>query len=121
MERERELVKLINVVRRTGRLATDAMWDTGTGSAEATYCAETYNRVLKRLREHDEGVVAIFDPLPPDSSLAVVAMACRQLAAYYEDEVPERLEARPSLNEEGRRSKLLAAGSAKTDEQRASQ
>jgi hypothetical protein len=29
----------------------------------------------------------VFEALPAGSSLTVVAMACRQLAAYYEDEV----------------------------------
>src|SRR5262245_63342706 len=33
------------------------------------------------------GVCYIFQPLPPGSSLTVVAMASRQLAAYYEDEL----------------------------------
>jgi hypothetical protein len=43
--------------------------------------------VLARLKEMDAGVGAVFEPLAADSSLTVAAMACRQLAAYYEDEV----------------------------------
>ena len=42
---------------------------------------------VARFKEMDPGVGAIFDPLPPGSSLTVVAMACRQLYAYYEDEL----------------------------------
>src|SRR5262249_55865796 len=53
----------------------------------AAFCVEQYNRVLSRLRELDDGVGKLFDPLPAKSSLTVVAMACRQLAAYFEDEV----------------------------------
>ena len=34
----------------------------------------------------DPGVGSVFEPLPDGSSLTVVAMASRQLAAYYEDE-----------------------------------
>ena len=49
--------------------------------------SRNYNRVLARLKEIDPGVGAVFDPLAPGSSLTVAAMACRQLAAYYEDEV----------------------------------
>jgi hypothetical protein len=96
MDREKELPKLINVLRRTGSLAIEAIWmEGGKDSAESTYCAERYNNVLNRLKESDTGIAAIFDPLPPDTSLAVVAMGCQQLAAYYEDEVsPERLEHR---------------------------
>src|SRR5436305_1367675 len=53
----------------------------------AAFCAENYNRVLARLKELDEGVGAVFEPLPVESSLTVTAIACRQLAAYYEDEL----------------------------------
>jgi len=43
--------------------------------------------VLARLKEIDASVSTVFEPLPAGSSLTVVAMACRQLAAYYEDEL----------------------------------
>lgn len=85
MEREKEIAKLVNVLRRTARMALQAQVVGGSGDA-ARFCAEHYNRVLARLKEIDPDIGAIFDPLPPDSSLTVVAMACRQLAAYYEDE-----------------------------------
>ena len=86
MEREKELVKLINVLRRTGRMALQSEWTGGKEDA-AAFCTEQYNRVLARLKELDPGVGVIFDPLPAGSSLTVVAMASRQLAAYYEDEL----------------------------------
>ncbi len=99
MEREQELLKLINVLRRTGRMAMQAEWTGGTKDPGAAgYCAGRYNRVLDRLKELDAGVTTIFEPLPPDSSLAVVAMACRQLVAYYEDELgPELRKHRPDV------------------------
>ena len=67
-------------------MATHSEW---TGSAEdaAGYCVGKYNRVLARCSELDPGVSSIFDPLPAGSSMSVVAMACRQLASYFEDEV----------------------------------
>ncbi len=86
MEREKELVKLINVLRRTSRMAMQSEWTGGKEDA-ATFCTEQYNRVLARLKEIDAGVSSVFDPLPAGSSLTVVAMASRQLAAYYEDEL----------------------------------
>src|SRR5438128_11814400 len=86
MEREKELAKLINVLRRTSRMAMQSEW-TGSGQDAAAFCTEQYNRVLTRLKEIDAGVSTVFEPLPKDSSLTVVAMACRQLAAYYEDEL----------------------------------
>jgi hypothetical protein len=86
MEREKELVKLINVLRRTSRMALQSEWTGGKEDA-AKFCTEQYNRVLARLKEIDPGVGNVFEPLPESSSLTVVAMASRQLAAYYEDEL----------------------------------
>ena len=86
MERDKELLKLINVLRRTGRMASQAHW-TGADKDAAVFCAEKYNRVLARLKELDESVGSVFEPLPAESSLTVTAIACRQLAAYYEDEL----------------------------------
>ena len=86
MDREKELVKLINVLRRTGRMALQSEWTGGKEDA-AAFCTDQYNRVLARLKEMDPGVGIIFEPLPAGSSLTVVAMAARQLAAYYEDEL----------------------------------
>ena len=86
MERQKELIKLINVLRRTSRMALQSEWTGGKEDA-AAYCTDQYNRVLARLKEMDPGVGVIFEPLPAGSSLTVVAMASRQLGAYYEDEL----------------------------------
>jgi hypothetical protein len=86
MERDKELAKLVNVLRRTSRMALQSEW-TGSSADAAKFCVEQYNRVLARLKELDANVGAVFEPLAADSSLTVAAMACRQLAAYYEDEV----------------------------------
>jgi len=81
-----ERAKLVNVLRRTARMAQQAEWTGGDDDA-AAFCAAQYNRVRDRLAELDESVGVVFKQLPEDSSLTVSAMACRQLAAYYEDEV----------------------------------
>ena len=86
MERAKEIEKLVNVLRRTSRMAMQSEW-TGAGADGAAFCVEQYNRVLSRLQEIDSDTGTIFAPLPQGSSLTVTAMACRQLAAYYEDEV----------------------------------
>jgi hypothetical protein len=86
MERDKELLKLINVLRRTSRMALQSEWTGGKEDA-AKFCTDQYNRVLTRLKEMDPGVSVVFEPLPAGSSLTVVAMASRQLAAYYEDEL----------------------------------
>ena len=94
MEKEKELPKLINVLRRTARMAMQSEW-TGSGQDTAAFCVEQYNRVLTRLKELDATVGNLFEPLPAGSSLTVVAMACRQTAAYFEDEVgPQKGSAR---------------------------
>jgi len=67
-------------------MAMQSEWTGGKEDA-AAFCTEQYNRVLTRLKEIDAGVGSVFDPLPAGSSLTVVAMASRQLAAYYEDEL----------------------------------
>lgn len=89
MEKEKEIAKLVNVLRRTARMAMQTEW---TGGAEdtAAFCVERYNRVLARLQEFDPTVGTIFTPLSNESSLTVASMACRQLAAYFEDEVGGR-------------------------------
>jgi hypothetical protein len=86
MERDKELLKLINVLRRTSRMALQSEWTGGKEDA-AAFCTEQYNRVLTRLKEIDPAVSVVFEPLPAGSSLTVVAMASRQLASYYEDEL----------------------------------
>ena len=86
MERKKEVAKLVNVLRRTARMAQQAGW-TGDDEEAAAFSTKQYNRVLARLIELDDGASTIFEPLPDGTSLTVVALACRQLAAYYEDEV----------------------------------
>jgi len=92
-EKEQEIRKLMNVLRRTARLAAQASWGcawSGEGREEtAKYCAEQYNRILGRLKELDPSVGTIFSPLAEDTRLEVVAIACRQLVAYYEEELEE--------------------------------
>ena len=86
MEKEQEVIKLVNVLRKTSRMAQQANW---SGNEEDTraYTVAQYNKVLKRLSELDESVGTVFDPLDKKESLSVVSMACRQLAAYFEDEI----------------------------------
>lgn len=87
MEREKELRKLINVLLQTARMAFQSEW-TGSGSNDAAaLCVERHNRILTRLKEHEPEISAIFDPLAAGSSLAAAAIACRQLASYFEDEI----------------------------------
>ncbi len=91
MEKDQEIRKLVYVLRRMGRLAAQASWGWTTSNEAqeetAQYCVEQYNRILARLKELDPTVGTIFSPLPPTTRLDVVAIACRHLAAYYEEEI----------------------------------
>lgn len=108
-EKERELRKLIKVLRQTARLAAQASWGwMCSGEAHeqtARHCAEQYNRIFSRLKELDPSVGTVFGPLPADARLEVVAIACRQLAAYFEEELEE------AERKEGRRPREREWGS----------
>jgi cytochrome P450 len=86
MEREREIRKLTNVLIQTARMAFQSEW-TGSGSNDAAaLCVDRHNRILVRLKEHEPEIAAVFEPLAADCSLMTAAIACRQLASYFEDE-----------------------------------
>ncbi|MFK7846197.1 MAG: hypothetical protein AB8G77_12930 [Rhodothermales bacterium] len=86
MEKEQEIIKLVNVLRKTSRMAQQSSWS-GSEDDTRAYTVSQYNKVLKRLIELDDSVRTVFQPLEDTESLSVVAMACRQLAAYFEDEI----------------------------------
>ena len=86
MEREQELKKLINVLHKTARAAMRVQW-MQVGESEARFAVEQFNRILARLGELDPNVKVVFAPLPAESSLTTVALACRQVVSYFEDEV----------------------------------
>jgi hypothetical protein len=86
MERDREIRKLTNVLLQTARMAFQSEW-TGSGSSDAAaLCVDRHNRILARLKEYEPEISNLFEPLGEKSSLATAAIACRQLASYFEDE-----------------------------------
>lgn len=86
MEREKEIRKLVSVLLQTARMGFQSEW-TGSGSRDAAVlCVDRHNRILERLKELEPEISAVFAPLPADSSLNTAAIACRQLASYFEDE-----------------------------------
>jgi hypothetical protein len=86
---EKEIVKLTNVLRRIARSAGYAAWANASADA-ASFCVAQYNRVLARLLELEPAIATLFTPLPENASLAVTRIAARELAAYFEDERPEK-------------------------------
>src|SRR5215813_10093519 len=76
MERDREIVKLVNVLHRIARALRHIEW-TGVPEDAPRFCLQQYNRVLRRLR--------VLEP----AGTAVVRIATHELAAYFEDESVE--------------------------------
>ena len=84
MEREQELAKLINVLRRIARAARQAAWSRDADAAR--FCTLQYNKVLARVIELEPATAPLFTALPENASADVTRMAASELAAYFEDE-----------------------------------
>src|SRR5215470_7207375 len=85
MEKDREIVKLTNVLHRIVRAANYAAW-TNASPDGARFCVSQYNKVLARLEELEPAVKPLFAPLPESASPQVIKMASGELAAYFDDE-----------------------------------
>ncbi len=85
MERDKEIVKLTNVLHRIVRAAGYAAWANAAPDA-ARFCASQYNKVLARLETIEPAVKPLFAPLPESASPQVIRMAAGELAAYFDDE-----------------------------------
>jgi len=86
MERDKEIAKLINVLRPIARAAGHAAWSLDAGATR--FCVHQYNKVLARLSELEPAVAALFTPLPESGSADLTRIAAHELAAYFDDEAP---------------------------------
>jgi hypothetical protein len=84
MERDKELAKLINVLRRIARAAGQAAWSRDADGAR--FCAVQYNKVLARVNQLEPATAPLFTALGENASADVTRMAAYELAAYFEDE-----------------------------------
>lgn len=84
MERDREIAKLINVLRRIARAARHAAWTRDLEAAR--FCVIQYNKMLSRVSELEPAVVPLFTSLPENASAEVIRIAANELAAYFDDE-----------------------------------
>lgn len=84
MERDREITKLINVLRRIARAASHASWTRDPEAAR--FCVSQYNKVLARVVELEPAVAPLFAPLAENASADVARIAANELAAFFEDE-----------------------------------
>lgn len=85
---EKEIVKLVNVLRRIARAAGYVAWVRREPEA-ARFCVLQYNKVLAQLSDLERNVKTLFTPLPDDTSPENVRMAALELGAYFKDEAPE--------------------------------
>jgi hypothetical protein len=85
-DQERETRKLLNVLRRMARTARMSQFMGVKDQADA-YSIDQYNRIAARLETLDPAASkGLFGALPPDASWSTLSNACRDLAAYYEDD-----------------------------------
>lgn len=84
MEREKEIRKLTQVLRRVARSSQYAAWNRNDEAAR--FCVKQYNAVLKRLTELEPQVVHAFTELAEGASAEVTRIAARELSAYFEGE-----------------------------------
>jgi hypothetical protein len=89
VEREKEIAKLANVLRRIARGADYAAWNQSQPDA-AQFCAMQYNKVLARLTELEPAIAPLVAPLAETASPQLVGMAARELAAYFAEDQPRR-------------------------------
>jgi hypothetical protein len=86
-QRDREVRRLLNVLRRMARTARMNYFMGGLTEKADTRSIEQYNRILQRFDSLEaSGTPGLFVPLQDDASLSVLATACRDLVAYHEDE-----------------------------------
>jgi len=85
MERDREIVKLVNVLRRIARAANYAV-RCNTQPDAARFCVSQYNKVLARLTELEPAIAPLFTALAEETSPEIIRMATIELAAFFEDE-----------------------------------
>lgn len=88
MEKEqvKEVRRLLNVLRRMARTARMNQW-TGVREMADSYSIDQYNRILERFNTLEgSGTPGLFAPLREDATWNVLANACRDLAAYHDEE-----------------------------------
>jgi hypothetical protein len=88
-QKEREIRRLVNVLRRMARTArmNYFMNDAGFGGKADRHSVDQFNRILDRFKTMEApGDPSLFGPLHEESTWSNLANACRDLCAYYEEE-----------------------------------
>jgi hypothetical protein len=85
---EKEIVKLLNVLRRIARAAGYTAWTKSDPDA-ARFCVSQYNKVLARLTELEPALKPLFTTLAEDASPEITRIAAREVLAYFEGDTSE--------------------------------
>ena len=82
-EREKELTKLIQVMRRLARGAHFVALGDETPDA-GDFCVAQYNRTLMRLTVLEPKISAAFPPLVPATAPEAVSLTAKAIIAYFD-------------------------------------
>jgi hypothetical protein len=85
MAQEKEIKRIIRLLESTANMAEHASL-TGTLKEGQKVSVRQYNAILDRLREIEEIPGTLFPPLEEEASFDEVGVACKQLAAYLQEE-----------------------------------
>jgi hypothetical protein len=85
MAQEKEIKRIIRLLESTTKMAEHASL-TGTLKEGQKVSVRQYNAILDRLREIEEIPGTLFPPLEEEASFDEVGVACKQLAAYLQEE-----------------------------------
>jgi hypothetical protein len=88
MDQEKEIRKVIRMLKATGKAAHEAAF-TGTFSAGGPTFIRQYNAMLEHLKEMGVLAEKLFPPLEAEVASGEVGLICAQLAAYLEGEIAE--------------------------------
>lgn len=84
MENEKEITKLVNVLRQIRRTGRFAKWF-GEDNEEKEFCLQQYNKIVERLAELEPSIKDLFTTLPQNTSPKTLHFAVSELIAYLTD------------------------------------
>lgn len=88
MEKEKEIGKLVRLLRGLARVDRFANWREPQPDA-IVFSITQFNNVLKRLREIEPAAATLFGELADHSTGEMVRMAAHDLGSYFSDETAE--------------------------------
>ena len=91
---QEEIKRLVVVLKKTGDMAREASM-TDAHPSTADYLIKQHARIYQRLARLDPTVRDLFEALEEGASFQVIAMACHQLAAYFERDTRGHKGSRP--------------------------